>query len=97
MYSEDRFVLIDAVTTAYDSYLFDIAKLRQDLDCKWFIRNKEIYLDSKLLLIKNNILEEFKEADNNIYLILMLLRVYLHTKPDDSERKFILREVEKLW
>lgn len=97
LFSDDRFILIDAVTTVYDSYLFDIAKLRQDLDCKWFIRKKEVYLESKLTLIKNSILEEFPEANNNIFLIMMLLRVYLHTKPGDSEREFILREVNKLW
>lgn len=97
LFSEGQFVLIDAVTTVYDSYLFDIAKLRQDLDCKWFLRDKKLYLESKLTIIKNSILEEFPDADNKIFLILMLLRVYLHTKPGDSERKFILREVNRLW
>ena len=37
IYSEDgQFYLIDGMTSEYDSYIFDIAKLRQDLECKWF-------------------------------------------------------------
>lgn len=97
IYSNNNFYLIDAVTTNYDSYIFDIAKLRQDLECGWFLRNKKIQLGVKLTLIQNALLEEFPEARCNYYLILMLLRVYLHTKPNDRERAFILTEVNRLW
>lgn len=97
LYSNEKFYLIDAVTTNYDSYIFDIAKLRQDLDCGWFTRNKKMFLDTKLNIIKNNVLEEFPEAGSKTYLIFMLLRVYLHTKENDGDRKFIINEVKKLW
>ena len=37
IYGEDgQFYFIDGMTSEYDSYIFDIAKLRQDLECKWF-------------------------------------------------------------
>ena len=37
IYGENgQFHLLDGMTSEYDSYIFDIAKLRQDLECKWF-------------------------------------------------------------
>jgi tRNA A-37 threonylcarbamoyl transferase component Bud32 len=35
---KDKFYLIDCLTTDYDSWIFDLAKLRQDLKVNWFIR-----------------------------------------------------------
>lgn len=97
LYSNDSFYLIDAVTTIYDSYVFDIAKLRQDLDCKWFLRRSYSSIDVKLYSIKKALLEEFPEANNDIFLILMLLRVYNYTLPGSYERDFILKEIKRLW
>lgn len=97
MFAKDTFYLIDAVTVEYDSYVFDIAKLRQDLKCKWFLRNSSLMLDVKLQNIEEHLLTLFPEASNDALLILMLLRVYLHTKPNDDNRIFILREINKLW
>lgn len=45
LYSQNSFYFIDCVTIEYDSYIFDIAKLRQDLECKWFLRNNSAMLD----------------------------------------------------
>ena len=73
-----RFYLIDAVTLKYDSWVFDIAKLRQDLECKWFLRHDSVMLDVKLMNIQEHILKKFPIANNDYLLILMLLRVYLH-------------------
>jgi aminoglycoside phosphotransferase len=95
--TKDRFCLIDAVTIEYDSYIFDVAKLRQDLECKWFLRNNRIKLDVKLQNLQDMILKRFDLANNDYILILMLLRVYLHTEPNDSNRKFILKEINRLW
>lgn len=94
---EDQFVVIDPVTVKYDSAMFDLAKLRQDLDCKWFMREKRVYLDSKLAKIKHSVFEELKTVPDDNLLILMLLRVFLHCRPDSSEYHFIVREVKKLW
>lgn len=92
-----KFYLIDASTIEYDSYVFDIAKLRQDLKCKWFLRKESISLEVKLNEIEDTILKKFPEANNDYILIMMLLRVYVHTQEDSFEQQFILREIEKLW
>ena len=36
---DQRFYLIDCQDTLWDSWIFDVAKLRQDLECEWFLRN----------------------------------------------------------
>ena len=88
---------IDPVTVPFDSYVFDIAKLRQDVDCKWFLRNDNLRLDAKLLNVRETVLGEFPEGDNDYILILMLLRVYRHCLKNSVEYHFIVNEVNKLW
>jgi hypothetical protein len=97
MFSEDKFIMIDAVTIEYDSYIFDIAKLRQDLECKWFLRDDTLKLDVKLRNLQDKVLERFPLAKNDYILILMLLRVYRHTQPGDSNHQFIMKEINRLW
>ena len=49
IYCEDgQFYLIDGMTSEYDSYIFDIAKLRQDLECNWFLKGNKSYLVEKI-------------------------------------------------
>lgn len=97
IYTDPGFHMIDAVTVEYDSWVFDIAKLRQDLHCKWFLRHSDAKLDFKLQNIQDTLYECYPEAFDDNLLILMLLRVYLHTKEGDFERDFILREINRLW
>lgn len=92
-----EFFFIDAVTLKYDSWVFDIAKLRQDLECKWFLRKETIMLDAKLKNLQSKILQKYSIANNDNLLILMLLRVYLHCKKNTLEHEFILNEVKRLW
>ena len=93
----NKFFMIDCSTGEYNSWVFDLAKMRQDLDAKWFIRNSNVKLDSNLLTIKNNLKEEFPEAFNDSIYILMLLRVFQYAKPETYEHKLILMEIKKLW
>lgn len=93
----DDFYMIDAVTIEYDSYIFDIAKLRQDLECKWFLRNTDIRLDTKLQNIQDKLKRWYPDAFDDSLLILMLLRVYLHTKNGDDDYNFIMKEIKRLW
>jgi RIO-like serine/threonine protein kinase len=92
-----RFYFIDAVTLKYDSWVFDIAKLRQDLECKWFLRHNSAMLDVKLLNIQETVLKKFPIANDDYLLILMLLRVYLHCDKDSLEYNFIMKEINRLW
>jgi len=98
IYTEDRgFFLIDCATIEYDSYIFDIAKLRQDLELGWFIRKDNVMLDVKTKHMQQKILEKFSEANNDYLLILMLLRVYRHSQPNTLERNFLLKGINLLW
>lgn len=91
---EKRFVLIDPITTEYDSFVFDLAKLKQDLICNWFIRNEDIHITSKLKKISDE-LNHFDYYDNNYLLILMLLRVVPYVNKED--KLFLKEEIKKLW
>ena len=98
IYGEDgQFYFIDGMTSEYDSYIFDIAKLRQDLECKWFLRNTNLLLDVKVENIQDKLLEKFELANNNYLLILMLLRVYRYTKPFSKEEALLIKEMNRLW
>ena len=97
MHTNSGFYMIDPVTIEYDSYIFDIAKMRQDLECKWFLRNSDIKLDTKLQQIQDRLKEEYPQAFDDSLLILMLLRVYLHTTKGDSNYNFIMKEIKRLW
>ncbi len=95
--TDGQFFFIDAVTVVYDSWVFDIAKLRQDLECGWFLRRDNIMLDGKLKDMQHKISTKYPIANNDYLLILMLLRVYLHCEKGSLEHTFILREVNRLW
>ena len=68
----NKFVLIDPSTTEYNSFIFDIAKLNQDLICKWFIRNKNCNLDKKLYQIS----ESLNKYSLNVLILLLLLHIH---------------------
>lgn len=98
IYGENgQFNLLDGMTSEYDSYIFDIAKLRQDLECKWFLRDTNLLLDVKVENIQDKLLERFELANNNYLLILMLLRVYRYTKPYSKEEALLIKEMNRLW
>jgi len=94
----NKFYMIDAITTEYDSWVFDLCKMRQDLTCHWFIRNeKDINLVTYLNILENKILCEYPIINNNALLILMLLRVFFYTDKNSDEYTFLLNEIKKLW
>ena len=97
IFSNDKFYMIDAAYIEYDSFIFDIAKMRQDLECKWFLRNDNLKIDVKLQNLQNEILNRFPLANNDYLLILMLLRVLLHAKENTSNYKFLHKEIHRLW
>lgn len=93
--NDKEFVLIDPLTTEYDSYVFDLAKLRQDLECGWFIRSESVYYTAKLKMI-SDAFADIENFNNDYLLILMLMRVLPYTS-NDSDKNFIENEIRKLW
>lgn len=97
IYSQERgFVLIDAATIEYDSYIFDLAKLNQDLVAKWFIRFKNINLDYKLQSIGRILTDNFGNIDPSL-IISQLLRVYRHADRDPQIKLFLKERIGELW
>lgn len=97
IYSHGRgFVLIDAADIEYDGYQFDIAKLSQDIICKWFIRDTEINLDYKLQSIVEQLITRFGYISPEL-VITQLLRVYKHATHDLKNQQFLFENIETLW
>ena len=97
LYNRDRgFVYIDPITTVYDSWIFDLAKLRQDLQCRWFIRYTNELLDTKLAIIQEYLADKFEFVNDPYLLILMLLRIlpYAQNKEDEN---WLLKNIHSLW
>jgi tRNA A-37 threonylcarbamoyl transferase component Bud32 len=90
------FYLIDPLTSVYDSWVFDLAKLRQDLQCKWFLRHTTLALDAKLATIQEQLTKQYDFVDNPYLLVLMLCRILPYsTNPKDQQ--WLLTEIHKLW
>ena len=90
-----KFWWIDPVTVDYDSSVFDAAKLRQDVECKWFLRHHPLPIEGKLRNIEFQLNTWYPK--NDYFLILMLLRVYLHCQKNSVEYEFVIREINRLW
>ena len=93
--------LIDPVSTVFDSWVFDIAKLRQDLEGLWFIRENGIewqeHMGGILVELSDSLRSKYPLAyDDNLY-ILMLLRVYRQCKVETPEYNLIRNEIIRLW
>lgn len=93
---DGKFYLIDPLTSDYDGWVFDMAKLMQDLECGWFIRNRNVMLKGKLWAIKSMLVAEHPVIDNRFLLILMLLRILPYAKSDEDKR-FLISEITRLW
>jgi hypothetical protein len=94
--ADGNFYLIDPLTTDYDSWVFDLAKLMQDLDCGWFIRDKNLMLHGKLWNVRSALIQIYPEADDPYLLILMLMRVLPYAK-GSKDREFLISEIHRLW
>lgn len=97
IHTNTGFTMIDPVTIEYDSYVFDIAKMRQDLECKWFLRNSDVRLDTKLQNIQDGLRKKYPYAFDDYILIMMLLRVLKHCEKGDDNYLFLMKEIKRLW
>jgi tRNA A-37 threonylcarbamoyl transferase component Bud32 len=94
--TDHGFVMIDCQTTIWDSVIYDIAKLRQDLECHWFLRSKPAMLENKLAYIQRGLLERWPQASSNMLLVLMLVRVLKYCTLHSTEYDFLLKEINRL-
>lgn len=97
IYSNGKFYMIDTVTGRYDSWVFDLAKMRQDIDGHWFLRNSNTELTVQLKILHDILHSRFGIAFNDYLYIAMLLRVYKHCKTGTREHAWILEEIKRLW
>lgn len=90
------FYFIDPLTSVYDSWVFDITKLRQDLHCGWFIRHNNIALDAKLTSISDRLQKICPWFNDPFLLILMLLRILPYAN-DKKDQQWLLTHIYQLW
>ena len=98
LHKDGEFYLIDANPTPLSSIHFDGAKLRQDLDGYWFLRNKENNSNIKIccLKIREHLKFKYKFMNNNALYSFMLSRILPYSK-DEQTTKFLTKEMNKVW
>jgi len=94
---DNEFVLIDCQTSPFDSYVFDLIKLRQDLSSQWFLRYKPAMIELKLSQIYQGLAQRWPVMANDYLLVLSLARITRYCKPGSFEQKFLLKEIDRLW
>lgn len=106
IFKDGEFYLIDFLDSFYDSWLIDIAKIFQDLDCRWSYRDYEEIdenLKARLFTLKEiiiNYILSIKDGKNILitiyhFLLLNLLRILPYTK-DKNTRNYLYKEIEKI-
>lgn len=98
--SEYRIWLIDYLDNFYPHYWFDISKLFQDIDGKWYELKHGIKLpNNKLLYIRRYLLEEISKFDkeyikhHKFLLAVVFLRILPYAK-SKSDFKIILDKIK---
>ncbi len=103
---EGDLYVIDFLDSFYDSWLIDIAKIFQDLECLWSYRNYENIsenLKTRILILKQMIIDDILLMKNGKYylftiyhfLLLNLLRILPYTK-DEKTIKYLYLEIAKI-
>jgi tRNA A-37 threonylcarbamoyl transferase component Bud32 len=98
IYWNDDFYLIDAHYTLLDSPVFDCAKLRQDSECGWFVRNHSTNLafDDRIKYVNEKIKSFNNYTQDDNLLIFMLLRVIPYCK-NYQDRAWLISKINQLW
>jgi len=97
LYFDKNFYLIDCLTSVYSSWIFDLVKLRQDLECGWFLRSSRKKKFACLDDIQKHLINRHPLLGNNYLLILMLLRIYNYTLDSEADRNFLVCKINELW
>lgn len=93
---KENFVLIDPITSVYDSFVFDLAKLNQDLLCGWFARDEVNNHAEKTNKIFEKIKSKHAFIENRYLTILMLFRILPYCQ-NTKDKNFLIEKIEKLW
>jgi len=95
---DGEFYLIDANPTNLNSIHFDGAKLRQDINGFWFLRNREDKINFKIscLKISEHLKSKYNFMNNNTLYCLMLSRILPYSK-DKKTTKFLTKELDRVW
>jgi len=98
LFYKDKFYLIDANPTELNYINFDAIKIRQDLDCLWFVRNEKDTLNYRIVCqqISKQLKNKWSFLNNDYILIFMLMRILPYCK-DDKTKNFLITEINKLW
>lgn len=105
--SGNKLYLIDFLDSFYDSWMIDIAKILQDVECKWSYRfdvNTDQNLEIRLLIFKQSLINKIlllKDGDkilNTIYCMLLvnLLRIIPYTN-DLYTNKYLKEQINKIF
>lgn len=100
IFSNGKFYLIDGSISGFSSWVFDLAKLRQDLHCRWFIRNEnQVSLYTNVEILNRKIEQKYSLFYDDYLLIFMLMRVlaYAIKKNDKLSIDFIIKNINLLW
>lgn len=101
---------IDFLDSFYDSWVLDVGKLFQDVECMWSYRNDNIDMNTKIRLIifKDIIINKLNKIDGDyvkrtyVALLLHLIRIYPYTNDSntidflDKKLNLILKKVKSL-
>ena len=98
MFFDNKFYLIDANPTDINAIEFDANKIRQDLDCLWFVRDQANKLSYKIVCdkISFHLKNKWSFLNDNYILIFMLMRILPYCK-DNTTKNFIIKEINRLW
>jgi hypothetical protein len=94
--TDHGFVMIDCQTSQWDSVIYDIAKLRQDLESQWFLRSKPAMIENKLAYIQRGLTEKWPLGNDDSLLALMLMRVFRYCDRNQQEYDFLVKEIHRL-
>lgn len=98
IFANNKFFMIDANPTDLDSIHFDGNKLRQDIDCLWFVRNEQNKLNYSINCskISNELKRKYDFMNDDNLLIFMLSRILPYCT-EQSTKDFLHKEINNRW
>jgi len=98
LYKDNNFYLIDSNPTNINSLFYDANKIRQDIDCFWFIRDQQQKKNYSIACayMSKTLKQKWKFLCDDYILIFMLLRIFPYCN-DKKTKEFLITEVNRLW